>query len=126
MPKLMLVEDDRTMLSLLTTLLEMQGYQIVTALGKEAVLQAARRERPDLVLMDVFLAEGDGVELLSALRGEDDLAQVKVIMTSGMDLEDRVREAGADGFLLKPYTPEQLIRMIETNLGGNPSDATAA
>ncbi len=118
MPKLMLVEDDRTMLSLLTTLLEMQGYQIVTALGQDEVLQAIRRERPELVLMDVFLSEGDGVQLLRTLRQQADLAGVKVIMTSGMDLGDKVGAAGADGFLLKPYAPEQLIQMIEATLKG--------
>ena len=83
------------------------------------MLPKVRLEKPDLVLMDVFLTDTDGKEVLRQLRSSEDIAHVRVIMTSGMDLADQCMEAGADAFLLKPYTPDQLMKMIRENLPGS-------
>jgi CheY-like chemotaxis protein len=112
----MIVDDDRTMVSLLRTLFELQGFQVLTALHRDAVLATLRDERPEVVLMDVFLSGLDGLDLLRQIRGTDDLKDVRIIMTSGMDLGDPCLEAGANAFLLKPYTPDQLLELIEENL----------
>ena len=112
----MVVDDDRTMVSLLKTLFELQGFQVLTALHRDAVLNGLRKERPDVVLMDVFLSGLDGLELLREVRAAQDLAGMRVVMTSGMDLADACLEAGADAFLLKPYTPDQLLELIQENL----------
>jgi len=80
------------------------------------MLEKVRIEKPDLVLMDVFLTDTDGKEVLKQLRSSKDIADIRVIMTSGMDLADQCMEAGADAFLLKPYTPDQLMKMIRENL----------
>lgn len=119
----MIVDDDRTMVSLLKTLFELQGFEVLTALHEDALLAALRSERPDVVLMDVFLSGLDGLELLRQLRAAKDLAGLKVIMTSGMDLSDACLEAGANAFLLKPYTPDQLLDLIQENVGpaGSPA-----
>ncbi len=117
MARVMIVDDDGNMVSLLKTLLEMDGYQVSHVAHKDAILPAIEQERPEVVLMDIFLADVDGVDLLRRLRSSPELKHVRVIMTSGMDLEDRCKEAGADGFLLKPYSPDQLISLIQENLG---------
>jgi CheY-like chemotaxis protein len=113
MPKVMIVDDDRTMISLLRILLEMDGYQVVSVDQHEPLLDRIRQERPDVLLMDVFLTHMDGMDLLSQIRAEEDLKSLRVIMTSGMDLTEKAREMGANAFLLKPYTPEQLIALIQ-------------
>jgi CheY-like chemotaxis protein len=113
MTKVMIVDDDRTMISLLRILLEMDGYQVVSVDQHEPLLDRIRQERPDVLLMDVFLTHVDGMDLLSQIRAEEDLKSLRVIMTSGMDLTEKAREMGADAFLLKPYTPEQLISLIQ-------------
>jgi DNA-binding response OmpR family regulator len=117
MPKVMIVDDDRTMVSLLRTLFELQGYEVLSALQRKAVAEMLREHKPEVVLMDVFLSGLDGLELLREMRAEPDLAGVRVIMTSGMDVEDRALEAGADGFLLKPYTPDQLLALVQDMIG---------
>jgi two-component system response regulator MtrA len=117
MSRVMIIDDDRTMLSLLKILLEMEGFEVVGAPRHDAILSSVRTEKPDLVLMDVFLPGVDGMEVLSQMRASPDLAEARVLMTSGMDLGDQCLAAGANGFLLKPYTPEQLISMINENLG---------
>ena len=114
--KVLIVDDDRTMVSLLKTLFELQGFKVQTALQQNAVLAALRGDRPDVVFMDVFLSGLDGLELLRQIREAPDLAGLRVIMTSGMDVSDACFEAGANAFLLKPYTPDQLLELIQQNV----------
>jgi CheY-like chemotaxis protein len=116
MAKVMIVDDDRTMVSLLKILLEMEGLAVASAPPAESILEQIRAEKPDVILMDVFLPGVDGMEVLTDLRATPDLAGARVVMTSGMDLGDQCLAAGANAFLLKPYTPEQLIAMIRENL----------
>ncbi len=118
MPKVMIIDDDRIMVSLLTTLLQMDGFEVVNANPHESIPLRVRAENPDLVLMDVFLTGADGIEVLSELRAEPELSNVRVVMTSGMDVGDRCTACGADAFLLKPYTPDQLMATIRGNLAG--------
>jgi two-component system response regulator MtrA len=118
MAQVMIVDDDRTMVSLLKMLLEMEGLTVAGAPAADRILDEIRAESPDVVLMDVFLPGVDGMEVLSELRASSDIFGARVIMTSGMDLGDQCMAAGADAFLLKPYTPEQLIRVVRDNLPG--------
>jgi DNA-binding response OmpR family regulator len=110
----MLLEDDRTMVSLLKTLLEMEGFQvtIVPDPDPSRMVQAIRSQPPDVVLMDVNLRNVSGLDLLKHLRQEPDFAGMKVLMTSGMDLRDQCMKAGADGFLMKPFMPDELMQQI--------------
>jgi CheY-like chemotaxis protein len=67
---------------------------------------------PDVVLMDVFLTGHDGLDLLRRLRALPELSGLPVLMCSGMNLAEECAAAGANGFLLKPYTPEQLTQAL--------------
>lgn len=111
--KVMIVEDDRTMNSLLKTLLELDGFAVVLAPYGELVLSTALAEKPDVVLMDVHIADADGMDLLRQIRRHPDLARLPVIMSSGMDMEYECRQCGADAFILKPYPPEQLSSTLK-------------
>jgi CheY-like chemotaxis protein len=116
MPKVLIVDNDRTTVSLLKMLFELDGYTVHVAENPEVVLDEVRQAMPDVVLMDVFLTGGDGLELLRRMRREPDLAGVPVLMTSGMDLTDACLAAGAQGFLVKPYAPEQLTEALQAIL----------
>jgi DNA-binding response OmpR family regulator len=111
--KVLVVDDDRTMNTLLKTLLELDGFAVVMASRGEVVLPLALQERPDAVLMDVRIAEADGLDLLREMRRHPELNTLPVIMCSGMDLEQESRNAGADAFILKPYPPEQLTSTLK-------------
>jgi len=114
MPKVLLADDDRTMVSLLETLLGMEGFQVVVLAGGSGdVLKAVCEEMPDIVLMDIFLRNMNGIDLVRKMRQMPDLTGMKVIMTSGMELREECLEAGANDFLLKPYMPEELIRKLK-------------
>ena len=115
MPKVMLVEDDKTMLTLLSTLLEMEGFQVVQLTTEQTVddlLATLRREKPDAALVDVHLQHASGVDLLVRVRQEPDLSSTRILMSSGLDMSAECKKAGADDFILKPYMPDELIQRI--------------
>jgi len=115
MRKVMLIEDDPTMLSLIRTLLEIEGFQVTPLNGDlkiERILDALRKEKPDLILVDVHLHHTNGIDLLRAVREDSELKSMTVLMDSGMELGVQCREAGADDFILKPFMPDELVHKI--------------
>jgi CheY-like chemotaxis protein len=118
MEKIMIVDDDNTMVSLLELLFEMDGYEVVTFSNRDAIIDDIRINNPDLVLMDVFISNIDGLEVLEQVKACDDLQQIKIVMTSGMEVGDKCVRAGADAFILKPYPPEELMSLITELLPG--------
>ncbi len=120
MTKIFLCEDDPTMNSLLTTLLEYEGYEVFgtqDCINFEEYLEIIRQEKPDIVLLDVHLRQLNGFDLLRLIRKETEMQQPRVLMSSGMDMGMESQIGGADGFLLKPYMPEELIEKIQETLG---------
>ena len=117
MAKVMIIEDDPTMVSLLGTLLDMEGFQVAKLDKFNSVLEDIEREDPDLILMDVHLDSKDGLDILTELRQDKKLKATKVIMSSGMDKKYESTLAGADDFLMKPYMPDELIDLVKRILG---------
>jgi len=119
MAKVILIEDDLTMLSLLRTLLEMEGYMVAKLKDEENItdiLATMKLEKPDLALMDVHLPQINGYDLVRHIRKDPELRDMRIIMTSGLDVHEECLKAGANDFILKPYMPDHLIRLIRENL----------
>ena len=109
----MIVDDDRTMNTLLQTLLELDGFSVVLAPKADLVFPTATAEKPDVILMDIHIGEANGLEILKQIRQHPELGKIPVVMSSGMDLEDQCKAAGATAFVLKPYPPEQLSAALK-------------
>jgi CheY-like chemotaxis protein len=109
----MIVDDDRTMNSLLQTLLELDGFSVVLCPRGDEVLSTATAQKPDVILMDLHIGEADGVDLLRQIRQRPELKSLPVVMSSGMDREDECMAAGANAFVLKPYPPDQLSSTLK-------------
>jgi DNA-binding response OmpR family regulator len=113
--KVLLIEDDRTMLTLLTTLLRFEGFEVAQLLNDEsleAAILGIQSEEPAVILLDVHLRHWNGLDLLKLIRATDSTRSAGVVMSSGIDLSQRCIEQGADDFILKPYMPDDLIRKI--------------
>ena len=112
--KIILCDDDPTMRSLLETLLGMEGYEAVSFIEStdEKFIDFLIVEQPRAVLLDVHLAYSNGIDLLKKIKKESQLKDMFVLLTSGMDLRKECLENGADGFLLKPYMPDDLISWL--------------
>lgn len=104
------------MLSLLHTLLEIEGYQVSHTLEFDSTLTAIKETDPDLILLDVNLRDVSGLDILESLREDTLTRDVVVIMSSGMDLKEECMEKGANDFILKPYMPDELVKLIHNYL----------
>lgn len=113
MAKILLAEDDATMVSLLKTLLKMEGYEVLALDADTDIAAAVEREKPQALFMDVHLGEQSGMKVLETIRKNRDTANVRVIMTSGLNVKDECMRYGADVFLLKPFMPDDLISALK-------------
>jgi len=115
MVKVLLADDDFTMVELLKTLLGMEGYQVATLLDKKgSILENIRKEKPDVLLLDFFLGSSNGLKVLRQIREAPGMINLKIIMVSGIDKTEECLAAGANAFLLKPYMPDDLFDLLRS------------
>jgi DNA-binding response OmpR family regulator len=114
MLKAMIIEDDPSMVSLLTILLNMEGFFVSTPKNNQmhGLLSAILDEHPQIALVDVNLAMGSGLDLVRAIRQESEMKDICILMSSGLNLMKECIQAGADGFIQKPYMPDELVKLI--------------
>lgn len=111
----LVVEDEPRILRFLSISLRASGYNIVTAIRGDQVIDLVKSEKPDIIILDVFLPGADGFEVLKELRT---FSPLPVIVMSARDsLGPEALTLGATEFLAKPFKPEQLIRGIRNILG---------
>ena len=116
--KVMLVDDDINTVHLQKTLLELEGFDICLFSEGDDYLNILSQEQPDAVLMDVYLENYklNGLALLDQTRKHPEFKHIKIIMSSGIDFQKQSKQQGADGFLQKPYMPEELIILLKEML----------
>ena len=116
MPKVLVADDEETMVRSLSTLLRQEGYEVAAAADGPQALEAARAHRPDLILLDIMLPGIDGVEVCRQIRT---WSTVPIIMLTAKTAEvDKVvgLEVGADDYVTKPFSPRELVARIKANL----------
>src|SRR3712207_4848054 len=116
MPTILLVEDDPTLSETLRYNLEREGYNVVHAADGVVGLEAARRDHPDLVILDIMLPRLDGFSVCRILRRE---SNVPVLMlTARQDETDRIAglELGADDYVVKPFSLGELLARVRAIL----------
>ena len=114
--KILVVDDEETMVRSLSTLLAQEGYEVTVAVDGAQALEAARAERPDLILLDVMLPGVDGMEVCRQIRT---WSAVPIIMLTAKTGEvDKVvgLEVGADDYVTKPFSSRELVARIKANL----------
>ncbi len=118
-PLVLLVEDEPAQLEVLRYNLDAEGYEVAAAETGDEALLLADELRPDLVLLDWMLPGVSGIEVLRRLKNRRQSAEIPVIMVSARTEEmDRVRglETGADDYMVKPYSVNELMARIRTQL----------
>lgn len=112
MARVLLAEDDATMVSLLTTLLKMEGFDVFALDASMDVAAEVEKQKPDALFMDVHLGGQSGMNILEKIRKNKKNNGVRIVMTSGMNMRDECMTRGADAFLLKPFMPDDLINAL--------------
>ncbi|HEU4686125.1 MAG TPA: response regulator transcription factor [Nitrospira sp.] len=119
MAKILVVEDMESVVDLLKTLLGREGFQVAVAHDGTEALDAVRREKPDLMLLDLILPGLDGLEVLQRIRQDPITAHLPIIILSGKEEErDKVigLEIGADDYVTKPFHANELIARVKNRL----------
>ena len=110
MSRILIIEDERPMRTVLTDLLESEGHRVITAAEGERGLARALEEQPDLILLDIMMPRLDGFALAAELRRLGRSTPILMLTAKGQ-VEDRVRglDAGADDYLVKPFSGDELL-----------------
>src|SRR6202790_1391601 len=128
MKKIALIEDDSDLFSLLKYNLEKEGFTMVGAQTGKGATELCRRERPDLILLDIMLPDSDGLEICRAIRNHSELAAVPVIfLTARASETDRIvgLELGANDYIVKPFFVRELVARIKNQFRTQTSPARA-
>lgn len=121
MRKIALVEDDADLYALLKYNLEKEGFAFVGAQTGRGVVDLCRRERPDVILLDIMLPDSDGLDLCKSIRMHPELAHIPVIfLTARASETDRIvgLELGANDYIVKPFFIRELIARIKIQFRG--------
>jgi DNA-binding response OmpR family regulator len=113
MYKVLLVDDDPDMLELLSTHFAEAGFTVLTAANGIQGLHGARRHLPDLIVLDVFLPDLDGLSVCEILRRQPSTARIPILMLTALGGQlSRLAglESGADDYVIKPVRPRDLVR----------------
>lgn len=115
-PKILIVDDEPQIRTLLKATLARAGYRVIEAATAREALNAKAIDRPDLILLDLGLPDRDGLELVEALRG--DPASRVIILTAREQTEQKVAalDLGADDYVTKPFDTEELLARVRASL----------
>lgn len=117
--KILIVDDEKNIVEVVKYNLDKEGFRTVVAYDGEEALETARREVPDLVLLDLMLPEVDGFEICRILKQDPRTQHIPIIMLTGKSTEmDKVLglEMGADDYVTKPFSPRELLARIKAIL----------
>src|SRR5437867_9641967 len=117
--RILIVEDEQSVVDMLRKGLEPEGFQVIAAYNGQAGLRAVTEARPDLLILDLTLPGLDGFELCRRIRKQPETARLPILVLSGRAEEvDRVvmLELGADDYVTKPFSPKELVARVKTLL----------
>lgn len=118
-PRILVVDDDRQIVRLVQSYLQQSGFTVLTAYDGEEALHAIRREKPDLVVLDLMLPGRDGLEITRIVRNDETLAALPILMlTARVEDVDKLLglELGADDYLTKPFNPPEVVARVKSIL----------
>ncbi len=116
MPKILVVDDEPSILKLVVSYLKAEGYEVFTASDGPAALKAAKAYRPDIIVLDIMLPGLDGLEVLSRLRRESNV--YVILLTARTEETDKIvgLSVGADDYVTKPFSPRELTARVKAAL----------
>ena len=113
---IMVVDDEKRLVSLVESYLTQEGYRVVSAYNGREALTVAQKEKPDLIVLDVMMPEMDGYEFMRKHRAENNTPII--MLTARVDDDDKVigLEVGADDYITKPFRPRELVARVRAVL----------
>ena len=118
---ILVLDDDKTFTSLLKTVFELEGYNAAVTTSPADLVPKVQQLKPALLVMDIHAGREDTIGILQKLKSDETTKEMPVVMTSGMDRSGECLRAGADAFILKPFRPSELLKIVEDLIGPNPA-----
>ena len=118
--KILVVDDSRTALFMVTTILRKERYELVTASDGEQALEMAASERPDLILMDVIMPRKTGFEACRELKRREDTRAIPVILVTTRGEGENVEagfQSGCNDYVTKPINAQELLTKVRDHMG---------
>jgi len=122
MARILIAEDERDIRDLIAFTLRFAGHEVVATNNGEEAYQAAIREIPDLILLDIRMPRMNGYEACALIKAQASTQDIPVVFLSAKGQESEVRagmEAGAEEYILKPFSPDQLNERVRVILSKN-------
>lgn len=119
MAKILVAEDERDIRDLITFTLQFAGHEVVAAANGEEALSMTRTELPDLVIMDVRMPKMTGYDACKLIKADEATRNIPVVFLSAKGQESEIKTgiiSGADEYILKPFSPDQLAERVKTIL----------
>ncbi|MCJ7703646.1 MAG: response regulator transcription factor [Anaerolineales bacterium] len=119
MERILVVDDDKEIVRLVRSYLEKAGYTVLVAYDGETALHILRREKPDLLVLDLMLPDRDGWDITRLIRSNEQLASTLIIMlTARVEDSDKIvgLEIGADDYITKPFNPNEVVARVRALL----------
>jgi DNA-binding response OmpR family regulator len=115
-PTILVVDDEPTIVEIVSLYLTREGYRVLTAGDGESALTIAREQHPDLIVLDIMLPKRSGLEITAALRAENPVPIL--LLTARGDEIDRIAglELGADDYIVKPFSPREVVARVKAVL----------
>ena len=115
--RVLVVDDEAAILRIIRTSLRVFGYDVVTSESGEEALKLVESEKPDIMLLDVLMPGKNGFETLKELRAKSDLPVI--VFSARSSSRDEAFRLGANDFVAKPFTPEEMVKRISAILKSN-------
>jgi DNA-binding response OmpR family regulator len=115
---ILVVDDEPSIVEVVGLYLEREGYRVTAASDGQTALETVRRERPDLIVLDLMLPRIDGLEITRRLRTYGDVPIPIIMLTAKREEMDRILglEMGADDYIVKPFSPQELVSRVKAVL----------
>jgi DNA-binding response OmpR family regulator len=115
---ILVVDDEPSIVEVVGLYLKREGYRVSVARDGQTALESVRQERPDLIVLDLMLPKVDGLEITRRLRGYGDVPVPIIMLTAKREETDRILglEMGADDYVVKPFSPQELVSRVKAVL----------
>ncbi|MDD5560681.1 MAG: response regulator [Candidatus Omnitrophica bacterium] len=113
--KILVVDDEKAIVEMLTMRLEANGYQVISAADGQEGLDKLRSERPDLIILDLMLPKIDGYKVCRILKFDEKYKHIPIILFTARTQEIDIKlgeEVGADAYIMKPFEPDILLGKV--------------
>ena len=114
--RVLIIDDEPDILKVIVFRLKKAGYEIIVSDNGKDGIDCAKKQRPDLILLDLYLPVIDGYEVCKRIKSDQDLKKIPIIFitaSQAAEVKDKMQSSGADDYIIKPFEPAELLQKIE-------------